>query len=111
MGEGNLPDALDWWMPYLEKLPGFVSGFVLGVISGFCGNWVWEKSRSLRKKPYLDIRIDGKGTCFSGSTGPGDQEQYAQMLKEITKPSQKSKGSLYHPPEGSDKTFLFPPEK
>lgn len=101
-GEQSTP----FWIDALTKVPGFVIGFFLGVLSGYFGNWAWEKWKPRKKEPHLKLEVENGKTHFSGMFPENDQSQYIKVLREASKfPAQKKQEpSEYNPPDGSLKT-------
>ena len=99
-------EALPWWVKWLDKIPGFVYGFFVGVVSGYFANWAWERFRPRRREPHLNIEVGKHGTYFTGLFPPEQQSKFIKVLEAAAKttPRKKKQSTPYIPPSGSDST-------
>ena len=99
-------EALPWWARLLQNVPGFIYGFIVGVISGYFANWAWERFKPRRKEPHLSVEIGEYGTHFSGMFPPDQQKGYLKVLEASAKTTSKKEieGTRYVPPSEGEST-------
>lgn len=89
----------------IDKVPGFVWGYVLGVASGITANALWDKWKHRKQEPPLTLTVGEKDTTFSGRFDGSDATQLLKTLREAAKcPTSEHKREKYRPPEGGAKT-------
>ena len=97
MADSTQAGTPSFWGVIVTEGPGFVYGFVLGVVSGYFGNWAWEKFKPRRRKPHISIEMTDDGTFFTGNMSEENSKKVLSLMRAAAaKPSSKvQRGSSY----------------
>ncbi len=91
MSSQNEPDNPINWLELLTNTAGFAWGFFCGGLTGYFGNWLWDKYRPKKKDGHLHVETDGAGTNFRGRLTPDNKEQILKTLKATATPTTSSR--------------------
>lgn len=102
------PSSPGFWAKVATEAPGFLSGFVLGVLSGLFANWITHKVVSYFKKkdgPHFSVEVGKDGTYFTGRIDGTNSNQVLEVMKAAAKTSSPAKkATKYVVPETADTT-------
>lgn len=100
------PDqSIAWYSIIIQEGPGFLYGFLLGVISGYFGNWAWAKLGPKRTDSHMTLEVTESGAHFTGLMNQDNSEQILKVMKAAaTKPASKPGGTTYDKSNAQTKT-------
>ncbi|MBE5196220.1 hypothetical protein [Vibrio parahaemolyticus] len=84
-GSGD-ENPIDWFSIFTNSV-GFVWGGIFGGITGYFGNWLWDKFKPRKKQGHLDTSTDETGTYFQGKLTADNKEQILKTLRATATPT------------------------
>jgi Na+/glutamate symporter len=76
----EIDNSSGWYSLFINSV-GFVCGFLIGGLSGYFGNWLWDKFKPKNTNGHLQTNTDETGTYFHGKMTENNKEQIIKTLK------------------------------